>query len=222
MNKWIKRALCWLGILLILVLSLYVFRTSILKGLGGYLIAEDPSDGAEWVFVLGGNSFDRGDQAAELYEAGKVDRVVCLGANVPDLLQVCEIDSSEAELAARIIKNKGVPSEDLEVLEKGTSTMEEALACFRYCEENGVDSAIVLSDKFHLRRVRYVFEPIFRTNDTELNFQGVPSSDYHEARWWRSEEGMIMVNNEYMKLLYYYFIKEDPRELRKKRQDEPQ
>lgn len=215
MNKWLKRGFWTLGSLLLLTLLLYTFRTSILRGIGGYLIVEDPSARAEVAFVLGGNSYDRGEKAAAVHKAERVDRLVCLGANVPEILHVFGLDSSESEITARIVKEAGVPAADVQVYERGTSTMEEALSCFRYCQKKGVDSAIVISDKFHLRRVRYVFEPIFEGSGIELSYQGVSSTNYDESRWWRSEEGMIMVNNEYMKLLYYRFFRKDPAEIRK-------
>ncbi len=216
MTVWLKRGVWIFGTLLLILLLLYSFRTSILRGMGNYLIAEDPPTKAELVFVLGGNSYDRGRKAAALYKEKKAERIVCLGANVPSVLQALGIDSSEGHISASIADQRGVPEEAIRVLEKGTSTMGEAIASLRYCRKNGIDSAIVLSDKFHLRRVRYVFEPLFKDSDTELHYRGTPSSLYDESHWWRSEAGMIMVNNEYMKLLYYRFFKKPPSELKKK------
>ena len=39
--------------------------------------------------------------------------------------------------------------------------------------------------------------------ETELIIHGTGSTRYDEAEWWKKEEGLIMVNNEYVKLLYY-------------------
>ncbi len=210
MSKWMKRTLWGLGILFLLFFLLYLFRGSILRCAGDYLILEDPPGKGEVAFVLGGNSLDRGRKAASLYEADKVPRVVCLGANIPGSLAAFGIDSTESDLTARILKQEGVPDSAIQSLDQGTSTWEEAIACRAYCREHGVDTAIVLSDKFHLRRVRYVFEPLFEDVSTHIRYRGASSSRYDEEEWWKSEEGMLMVNNEYMKLIYYRFFREEP------------
>ena len=44
----------------------------------------------------------------------------------------------------------------------------------------------------------------FDVHEIEVLLSGCSHSFYDENFWWESEEGMIMVNNEYMKLLYYY------------------
>lgn len=212
-KKWLKRGGWTLAVLVLLLFLLFLFRVSILRAIGDHLIVEDPPGEGEVLFVLGGNSLDRGRKAAAIHKKGRVSEVVCLGANVPGVLRVFDIDSSESEITARIVEGEGVPEDRVKVLEKGESTLEEAYACLDHCKKEGVDTAIVLSDKFHLRRVRSVFEPAFRNDSTFLRFRGVSSSRYDESQWWRSEEGMLMVNNEYMKLLYYAFAKEvDPPE----------
>jgi hypothetical protein len=33
---------------------------------------------------------------------------------------------------------------------------------------------------------------------------GAPASSFQESSWWTSEEGLIMLNNEYVKLAYYH------------------
>jgi len=33
--------------------------------------------------------------------------------------------------------------------------------------------------------------------------QAAPSSEYDVNAWWNSEQGLLMVNNEYVKTLYY-------------------
>lgn len=210
MSKWLRRTIWTLGSLLLLFFLLYLFRASILRCAGNYLIEEDPPGKGDLVFVLGGNSLDRGKKAASLYKKEKVPQVVCTGTNIPGSLEAFGIDSTESDLTAQIVKQAGVPRADIKSLDKGTSTWEEAFACRRYCREHGVDTAIVLSDKFHLRRVRYVFEPLFEDASTQLRFRGASSSQYDEQEWWKSEAGLIMVNNEYMKLIYYRFIHEGP------------
>ena len=172
---------------------------------GNYLICEDEIEHVEVMFVLGGGSFDRGNEAAKLYKEGYADRIVCLGENVPTIFQILDISYSESEIASRnIIKKNEVSRSVVEILEKGTSTKEESEYIIKYCIENNIKQAIVLSSKFHTRRISNVFKPLFDAGNIKLILVGAPSSDYSEDEWWKSEAGMIMVNNEYMKLLYYF------------------
>ena len=62
----------------------------------------------------------------------------------------------------------------------------------------------IVSDKFHSRRIRNLFED--ELNDLNVSFYiiGATNSRYSEDKWWEEERGMIMVNNEYMKALYYF------------------
>ncbi|MCH8319181.1 MAG: ATP-binding cassette domain-containing protein, partial [Bacteroidetes bacterium] len=109
------------------------------------------------------------------------------------------------ELFMDLVKNNKIPRASIELLEKGTSTKEEAGYAIQYCLENNVKQAIVLSSKFHTRRVKSIFRPLFEANGVELILRGAPSSVYSEDEWWKTEEGLIMVNNEYVKLVYYFF-----------------
>ncbi len=191
--------------LLLLLLLIFVFRTPILRGIGSYLIVEDDPGKVEYLYVLGGNSYDRGKEAARIFRKGNASRMVCTGGHVPSVFRPFEMEPSEAEVSARVAKEHGVPGGELEVLSKGKSTWEEAHICLEHALKMGADTVAVLSDEFHLRRVRSVFSPLFEKEGVGLRLWGAPSSSYEEMEWWRSEEGMIMVNNEYMKLLYYCF-----------------
>lgn len=190
---------------MLLLALLFLLRGPLLRGMGNFLITEDRLEHADVVYVLGGNSLDRGREAARLYSKGFAPSVVCTGANKPSLLKALGIDMSEAEVTRTLSLRMGVSAGDVELLQKGTSTREEAQAVVAHCQERGFEKAIVLSSKFHLRRVNMVFRPLFEDAGIQLILVGAPSSSYVEAEWWRSEEGLIMVNNEYVKLLYYWW-----------------
>jgi hypothetical protein len=58
----------------------------------------------------------------------------------------------------------------------------------------------------HTRRIRWVLGQLDRRQgDHRVRFllQGASDHSYEEARWWEYEKGLIFVNNEYLKLLYY-------------------
>jgi hypothetical protein len=49
-----------------------------------------------------------------------------------------------------------------------------------------------------------VFEDKFKEAGIKVNFHGATSAEYDPTNWWKNEEGLIMTNNELVKLLYYF------------------
>jgi hypothetical protein len=52
--------------------------------------------------------------------------------------------------------------------------------------------------------VNNVFRSLLEDAGIQVLIRGAPSSLYDESLWWESETGLIMVNNEYVKLGYYF------------------
>jgi uncharacterized SAM-binding protein YcdF (DUF218 family) len=112
---------------------------------------------------------------------------------------------TEAELTASRILDLDVDSSFVEAINQGNSTMEESEIILQMCKEHQWNQIIVVSDIFHTHRIRFVFEDKFEEAGIAVCYVGAPSSRYNEKEWWKDEDGLIMVNNEYIKLLYYYW-----------------
>ncbi len=191
-----------------ILLLLFLFRYPILRGIGNFLIAEDSPLVTEYVFVLGGSPLERGTAAAVLYKEGRAKYFVCTGSQVHPVLEAAGDLVSEAALTARYMERLGVPSERIIVVPEGTSTYEEGEVLREFCLARGISGPVtVLSSKFHTRRVRRVFRKAFRGTPVQINMQGAPSLRYQTDEWWEKEEGLLMVNNEYVKLVYYAFFR---------------
>jgi len=198
-KRWLRRVFyCFTFFLL-----LFLFRYPILRGLGNWLISEDDPQKVELVVVLGGSSFDRATKAAELYRKGYATQFITTGQHVSGALEVLELDYTEADLSKIQMVKEGVPEANIYALEAGTSTREEADLLLNYCIENNIASIAIVSDKFHLRRVRYSFSDDFEEANIAFYCIGAKSSQYDESRWWQAERGLLMVSREYMKLVYY-------------------
>ena len=201
--KW--RLLFTLGVLAL------IFHVTILQAIGGFLINTDKMpDKVDAIFVLGGNTFDRSNHAAELYFEGLSKNMVTLGANEDIAMKTIFPDTSDRRvrhsdcfISRDQLILEGVSEDHIRALDVGTSTREEANAILNHCKQNGYEKIIVVSGKLHTRRMRYSFKD-FDDHEIEVLLSGSSHSDYDEDYWWKSEGGMIMVNNEYMKLLYYY------------------
>jgi len=184
----------------------WLAREPILRSVGNYLIVEDELKQAEVIFLLGGGSFDRGNEAAKLLKSGHANYVVCTGGQVPGTLKALGMKYKEAKVSKiNLVKNNKVSTLKVKLIAEGTSTKEESELILSYCLEKNIKEAIVLSSKFHTRRVNDVFRPILEEEGINVILRGAPSSQYDEDYWWQYESGLIMVNNEYLKLLYYFW-----------------
>ena len=205
-----KKILRWclvrLSILIVFVLVLILFRHPLMRTAGNYLIHEDDLAKAEAIFVLNGSPADRANEAAKLLKDQWADRIVVTGEQVPRLFEVIDVSMDEADLSKIALNRAGVSDKNIEVLHIGSSTREESKAILAYCQSKQIKKIIVVSDKFHTHRINYAFRDLFEDANIELILRGAPSSAYKEDLWWAEEAGLLMVNNEYVKL-FYYFLK---------------
>jgi uncharacterized SAM-binding protein YcdF (DUF218 family) len=201
--KWCLR----IGITFLVILGLvFVFRRPLMRTIGNFLIHEDELQKSEVIFVLSGSPADRSAEAARLMKAGWSSRVVCTGSQIPMLFEVIDVTLDEADLSKMALCEAGIDEENIEVIHIGSSTREESHAILTYCKLNNIKRLIVVSDKFHTHRINYAFRSMFEDAGLELILHGAPSSGYDEQKWWAEESGLLMVNNEYVKL-FYYFLK---------------
>lgn len=190
----------------VFLLIVFLFRNQILSTMGNYLIKESALVKADAIVVLGGGSYERGLHASELYHDGYAELLICTGGNTPYSLQAIGKPMLEAQVSKSVLLNQSVSQEEIICLEGATSTFEEAQEIKQFAGSMALERIIIVSSKHHTRRVSKVFEKAFQDEGIQLIYSGAPSLSYEESQWWESEEGMIMVNNEYMKLLYYAFM----------------
>lgn len=189
--------------LLILLIG-WLAREPLLKGIGSFLICEQlPERPTEVLVILGGNSYERGKAALQLDSVYQYREIWCSGGNIPTAFLALDTLVTESELSARFLEEEGVSPERITTLNGSTSTWEEARALRHRCDSLHTSSITVLSSAFHTRRVHKVFEKAFSGSSTEVYTAAAAPLTYDVDAWWRSESGLIMVNNEYMKTMYY-------------------
>ena len=142
--NWLRR----LGILL----ALWLVGISALIAIGP---AETHEQGGDVAIVLGAAVDDaepspvfaaRLDRAIELYEGGKVDKLLLTGA-------LSEEDSlSEAEAGKRYVMSRGVREEAILMEEKSRTTFQNLIEARAVMEREKLGTAIIVSDPLHLWR----------------------------------------------------------------------
>jgi uncharacterized SAM-binding protein YcdF (DUF218 family) len=205
MIKRIGRIFLWsLMLFLAALLALYIFREAIFQRLGNYLIFSQPPKKAEAIFVLAGHPIERGRKAAELYQGGFAPKVICTGGAQDSILLLFGVKATESAITRQQLLKLGVSSSAITLVPRGTSTYEECDAILDYCRTKGLKRILVVSSLFHTRRVGRTLSRLVRERDsTRWQIVGAPAIQYQESQWWKSEHGLIFVNNEYVKLLYY-------------------
>jgi uncharacterized SAM-binding protein YcdF (DUF218 family) len=201
----LRKFLIITGTLLFILLIVFVARRPIMRSLGNYLIEEDELSKCEALFVLSGNPNDRSLEAARLLKTGYAPYVICTGEVIPRLFEVIgDTTTDEADLSRIALLKAGVNDSNIVVLHIGTSTREESIAILEYCKQKGLKKIMLVSDKFHTNRIDYAFRDLYENAGIELVLRGCPSTAYSEDVWWAEEAGLLMVNNEYIKLIYYH------------------
>jgi uncharacterized SAM-binding protein YcdF (DUF218 family) len=113
-------------------------------------------DRADAIVVLGAAQYDgepspvfagRLDHAALLYEQGRADRVLVLGAGQPG------DRFTEAEAGMSYLAGQGVPTEAIVAVPEGHSTFESLEAAVPVMRDAGLNSAFLVSDPWHNARV---------------------------------------------------------------------
>lgn len=193
-----------LTVLLIGVL-VYAFRTPILRSFATFLIREDSLQKADAIFILSGGGYDRGNLAARIFDAGWAPKIVCTGGNEMPELCVFNIDTLESDMARANLLQQGIPDSVIVMIRQGTSTKEEAKIIFKYCSVNHLQRIIIVSSRLHTYRVNDVFRKKLKEQGVDLIIRAAPSSRFNELEWWKTEDGLIAINNEWLKTFYYWW-----------------
>jgi SanA protein len=187
--KWTWRIIRTLILLGLLVLFLPRIITSIYAVFKTYSVEDTPVDRVAIVFGAGlrrdGTPTailrDRVDTAAQLYFAGKVEKLLLSGDNRV-------VDYNEPESMRQYARSLGVPEEALVLDYAGRRTYD---TCYRAKAIFGVQSAILITQKFHLSRA------LFTCNVLGVKAVGVEANNYYYLKrsrlYWNVREQFATV-----------------------------
>lgn len=146
-------------------------------------------------------SSDRVLQAARLYEAGLVHRILVTGGNVPWRPDI----EPEAELIRSLLIAWGVPSNAVETAGKSRNTYENALEVKEMQQKRPFETALLITSAAHMPRAMAVFEkmgvPVTASATDIEALKGVPSSP---LRWLPDVAALAMTTMAVRELLGYW------------------
>ncbi len=195
------------GGLLLLVILAFTFRSQILTGVADYLIVNDTPQPADVIFLLNGDYNTRPFRASQLYQQGLAPVIAIARMENGPAVDLGLIPNG-TDIAVGVMEKLGVPSEKIAVLPFPggvTSTFDEATTLRQYIQAHQSYKILLVTSAFHTRRARWIFEKMLAGLPVRLQMVAVPYADFDQTNWWKNEDGLITLNNEYIKLVYYAF-----------------
>lgn len=175
-----KRRIKWLVLLVACLVLLFILGRA-------YLVVDEEPVRADVVIALSGD-VGRLERAANLYHAEYADTVMLSLANEPGM-------TVEEAVAF------GVPESDLILEEEATSTYTNAVYTKEKMIEIGLESALVVSSDYHMRRVKLVFDQVYEEAGIELTYV---ASLRNEVPWYRDGANIWFTVKEFVKLPGYW------------------
>jgi uncharacterized SAM-binding protein YcdF (DUF218 family) len=173
-----------------------------LRGMAAFLVVADPLVHSDALYVFPGAVPERASCAADLFRRGMAPTVVVTGERIRPELTVVGIPLSDAEINARVLAHEGLPRNAIVVRPEGTSTWEDAHALRAWAvEQAGLRRLTAVTSPQHARRARRTLHAAFRGTGIDVRVWPCPAA--LPADWWRREETVLPVINEFLKLTYY-------------------
>ena len=102
------------------------------------------------------------------------------------------------------LMNNGVPSGNILVTSiEASSTYEEAKAVLDLLTRRQISSALIITDPYHTRRTRIIFNDTFQQSEINLAIRPVRGSWFNSRTWFFSLQGWQFTTLEYLKLIGY-------------------
>jgi len=201
----LRKLVITLGALALAALILYAAREPLLRGAAHLLRVYAARPGADALVVLSGNANVRPQAGAHLYHRGYAPLVV-ITRTPPEPVQEMGIVPSEAAVALEVLRRLEVPRSAVTVVPEGgtvSSTIGEARALYAWARARDIRRLTLVTTSYHTSRALWAFRRVFADTDVALDAHAADHYLFTEANWWRVEDGLIAIFNEYVKWGYY-------------------
>ncbi|MFW2381510.1 MAG: YdcF family protein [Acidimicrobiales bacterium] len=94
------------------------------------------------------------DEAADLYDSGRVELIVVTGG------QRAGDITTEAKAGYDYLRQQGIPDQDLRLEVQGDSTYTSMAAAARFLRNEQIDDVILVTDAYHTRRVELIADEV--------------------------------------------------------------
>ena len=179
-----------------------------LRGLGSFLVYEDPLEKADAIMILGGTMYDRQLEAVDLYKGGWAPRLFVLR----EVSEWGEVELMNrgighlrvVDMQVDVMERLGVPRDRITILEPADSTAQEADILRDLALGEKFTRVIIVSSKQHTRRAWLVMNRRMRKIGVQVI---VRASHYDRAnvdRWWTERSTLRFTLFETQRLFAYW------------------
>lgn len=99
----------------------------------------------------------------------------------------------------------GVSPESIIIEPKADSTYQNAIYTKSLMKQYGFNSAIVVSSDYHMQRVKFTYQSVFKDTDIRLIYCAAQDINYNSDRWWANNKSAMTTISEYIKFIGYAF-----------------
>lgn len=198
-----------LFIAIITLTALLLIRFVLLPGMGSYLVQQEALRDASAIVLLLGSTPERELEVAGIYHQGFAPVVIMTEFRVHnhELIEAHDLDAPSAVDTSRsVLEQLGVPATAIRTIPgEVSSTRGEAKATAQYLLNNrDIQSVILVSSPYHMRRATRTFRREFRKTDIHCAIipRASAYSDFNARRWWSHRDSAIAVALEYTKLIF--------------------
>ncbi len=187
----------WIGVALATALLGALTWRPALRGLGTYLVVDDPLRQVDAVVVLSGDVDRKRLDTAVAIVQRRVSR---------SLLIVTDSDRNsdqEAQLVRLHAERRGTDADQVIIAPGAHSTVDDARLAGKAMKEHGWQSAIVVTSAYHTRRAQWTFRRIWGPLGLSFTISASRDSRFDPQRWWQDGRGARVTISEYLKLAAY-------------------
>jgi uncharacterized SAM-binding protein YcdF (DUF218 family) len=177
-------------------------------GLGRFMAREDPLQKADAIFVFAGKYLERPLEAVDLFHAGYAPRIVVTRSTADQQTLALERRQvripSEHDLTTDMLAQLAVPESALVTPSFiHDNTAEEARTLRELALQRGWRRVIVVSSKYHLRRIRVALGAQLRGTAIEVIVRASRYDRSTPNRWWTRRSDIRQLATEVPKLVAY-------------------
>jgi len=194
-----KRVLIGSSVLLLLVVAAVIGW----RGVGRWLIREDPLSPAEVVVVLSGGMPYRAEEAAKLFLMGDARQIWVSRAVSPasELEKLGIHFVADEEYDREVLLHEGVPEQSVQILPDAiVNTEQEVQEIAREMQRQGISKVIIVTSPQHTRRVRTLWAKL-APDDRKAVVRAAYEDPFDADHWWRNTRDTLSVTHEMLGLM---------------------
>lgn len=189
-----------LGALLIFI-GMFIQKERILLLASHFLIKNDSIKKTKVAFVFSGDVFSHSDFVSELYHTKMIETIVCISKPLGALPKLIDCNITLEELLKEPYQNYNVPDSVIELLIVKTQLEGKIVSSLDYCKEKELDNCLIVCNDFTSRRIHMLYNYYSKDYKTTPIIISYPDRYYKPEEWWNSEDGLLKVSQEYVKLM---------------------